>query len=168
MPDAKSDMSNILDNDKANIQKVTPNSKKQSSNTDDYLDLKSESCRLDESNKQEFYYDSNTDSDLSDESNKRIRRKKLRKKANFPVVNVGDTIKFYRVYKTMGNTFTGPTKVVITDIDPDDKFSLKLNSGLDLLRKDDPIKVDGQWQMIEQCKLIKCGSTEKTQKECKN
>ena len=119
-------MSNIVDNDKeANIQKVTPYSKKESSDTDDYLDLKSDSCRSDESDKQEFYYDSDTDSDRSDESNKRIRRKKLRKKANFPVLNVGDTIKFYRVYETMGNTFAGPTKAVITEIDSDAKFPLK-------------------------------------------
>ena len=62
----------------------------------------------------------------------------------------------------MGNTFPGPTKAVITDIDPDAKFPLKLNSGLDLLRKDDQIKVDGQWRKIDQCKLKKCGSTEST------
>ena len=165
MPDAKSVMSNIVDNNKeANIQKVTPYSKKESSDTDDYLDLKSDSCRSDESDKQEFYYDSDTDSDRSDESNERIRRKKLKEKANFPVVTVGDTIKFYKVYKIMGNTFPGPTTAVITDIDPDAEFPLKLNSGLDLLRKDDRIEVDGQWRTIEQCKLIKCGLTEKTRK----
>ena len=61
---------------------------------------------------------------------------------------------------TEGDDYHGTKAAVIVGIDPDDEYPLKLDLGSDLLKKDDQIKVDGQWWSINRWKLKKCGTTE--------